>query len=188
MSHIFISYRRQDAAAWAALLDKALRSRFAGAGLTVFFDTASTDLGEDYVHRVAEEVRSCDVLLALIGQHWLGRQGGRRRIDASDDLLRRELLWALDAGVEIVPVFVDDAQWSDVEPLPEELRWFRRRHSATIRRDEPGRDVVVLLDRLGIELGLGAEADGSARPHEVNTHTYIETFNSRCGTHYFGGA
>lgn len=84
---IFISYRREEAAYPAGWLYDRLADRF-GPG-QVFKDVDSIQLGDDFVEVITRAVGSCDVLLALIGHHWLTvtDEHGRRRLDNPGDFV-----------------------------------------------------------------------------------------------------
>ena len=66
---IFISYRRQETAWPARQLYDVLVEHFPAE--QVFKDVDNIDPGEDFIERITAAVESCDVLLALIGPHWL---------------------------------------------------------------------------------------------------------------------
>ena len=65
---IFLSYRREDAAPYARLLQFQLRERFPDA--PVFMDLDSIEPGLDFAEVISEAVDSCAVLVALIGHQW----------------------------------------------------------------------------------------------------------------------
>ena len=104
---IFISYRREEAAAYARILEVALKRRFPDA--KVFIDVDSIEAGLDFHEAIRQAVSSCAVLVALIGPQWTTLKGkrGRRRLDDPDDFVRFELSTALDRHV---PVLVDGAR------------------------------------------------------------------------------
>ena len=78
---VFVSYRRDDAAAHAGRLYDALAARF-GAG-NVFMDVDAIGLGSDYRETIDGALESCDAAIALIGRGWLPAvdDEGRRRLD-----------------------------------------------------------------------------------------------------------
>jgi hypothetical protein len=48
--------------------------------------------GEDFFEVIEKTVGECDVLIAVIGEHWLAMdEGGNRRLDNPDDLVRMEI-------------------------------------------------------------------------------------------------
>src|SRR5262245_62072817 len=95
MPKIFISYRRADSAYVAAILREKLEEEF-GAG-SVFLDVDNIPFGFDFRKQINSAVGQCDVLLALIGNTWIGAAGddGIRRIDSPTDSVRFELEAAL---------------------------------------------------------------------------------------------
>ena len=78
---IFISYRRDDAAPWARLVYTSLFKHFPQS--QIFMDVDNLDPGIDFVEAIKASVGCCDVLIAVIGKHWLvsSDEEGRRRID-----------------------------------------------------------------------------------------------------------
>ncbi len=69
MSKLFISYRRDDSADVAGRLHEKLEGHF-GRG-SVFMDIDAMRLGLDFRKQLTDAVNQCDVLLAVIGDHWL---------------------------------------------------------------------------------------------------------------------
>ena len=65
---IFLSYRREDAAPYARLLQLQLRERIPDA--RVFMDLDSIEPGLDFAEVIREAVGSCAVLIASIGRQW----------------------------------------------------------------------------------------------------------------------
>jgi hypothetical protein len=65
---IFLSYRRQETAPYARLLKERLSGRFPNAH--VFMDLDSIEPGQDFAETIGQAVRSCAVLVALIGPQW----------------------------------------------------------------------------------------------------------------------
>lgn len=62
---VFLSYRREDSAPYARLLQVLLRERFPDAD--VFMDLDSIEAGLDFAEVILEKVDSCAVLVTLIG-------------------------------------------------------------------------------------------------------------------------
>ena len=88
---IFISYRREDNPAWARLVHNRLSQHFSQS--EIFMDVDTIEPGIDFVEAIEESVGSCDVLIAMIGAHWLSAvdpQGGRR-LDNPEDSVRLEM-------------------------------------------------------------------------------------------------
>jgi hypothetical protein len=100
---IFISYRREDSLSVAGRLYDRLSARFHQN--QIFMDIDTIDVGIDFVKAIEESVASCDVLIAVIGRHWLVRsdEQGRRRLDNPEDFVRIEIATALKRSIRVIP-------------------------------------------------------------------------------------
>ncbi|MBV8140637.1 MAG: toll/interleukin-1 receptor domain-containing protein [Verrucomicrobia bacterium] len=85
---IFISYRRNDASFPAGRIYDRLAAHFRQN--QIFMDVDNLDPGSDFLEAVRTSVGSCEVLVAVIGKHWLiaSDEEGRRRLENPDDLVR----------------------------------------------------------------------------------------------------
>src|SRR5688572_2423484 len=101
MAGIFFSYRRSDSAGYTGRLMDDLKSQFPDN--EVFRDVEAIEAGADFVEAIDAAVKSCSVLLAVIGPRWLSvtDNGGRRRIDDPNDFVRLELASALRRNVRV---------------------------------------------------------------------------------------
>ncbi len=143
---IFLSYRREDTGGHAGWLYDALGARF-GAG-EVFKDVDTIDLGADFAEAIEGAVRSCDVLVVLIGRIWLtaADAGGRRRLDDPHDFVRIEIETALAAEIPVVPTTVQGASIPSAAELPPSLAPLAQRQGIELR-DAAWRDDVERLAR-----------------------------------------
>jgi hypothetical protein len=132
MGGIFISYRRGDTNPWAGRLSDSLKTILGR--MSVFRDIEDIPPGVEFDHYIAEQVGACDVLIALIGPHWLSAQDelGRRRLDDQKDYLRLEIAAALTRNIPVVPVLVGDAAVPPEDRLPEPLKPLSRRQAFTL--------------------------------------------------------
>jgi hypothetical protein len=73
--------------------------------------------------------------LAVIGERWLAvnAESGTRRLDDSNDLLRRELEYALQRRRAIIPVLIDAASMPDPNELPSTLQALTKLQAAHLR-------------------------------------------------------
>ena len=119
---IFLSYRREDAAPYARLLQRELRERFPD--VRVFMDLDSIEAGLPFAKVIGDALGSCAVLVALIGRQWatLADQEGHRRLDNLGDYVRFEVQTALERGVRVIPVLVDGAKPPQQPELPSGLQ------------------------------------------------------------------
>lgn len=117
---IFISYRRDDTGPTSLLLSRALESRF-GDG-SVFIDLDDIPHGADFADTIQARLDASDVVLVVVGPHWL-RLLREREVQGSQDWVRREAALALtrrnEGRLRVVPVFVDGAELGP--GLPEDL-------------------------------------------------------------------
>jgi hypothetical protein len=145
---LFISYRRDDTAGRAGRLFDMLVSRFGRRN--VFQDVAAIAPGADFTEQVANAIAKCDAALVVIGPEWLDLRSpdGTRRLDESDDYVRREVHTALTAGVPVVPVLVGAAELPAAADLPDELRPLVNRQAARLRDETWHQDVDALVRRL----------------------------------------
>ncbi len=129
---IFISYRREESRWSARSLHDRLAQRFDRK--QIFMDVDSVGLGEDFVKTIEETVGSCDVLIAVIGAHWLtstDAQGGRR-LDNPEDFVRTEIATALRRHIRVIPVLVDGASMPQSADLPDDLKPLVRRNALLV--------------------------------------------------------
>src|SRR5260370_39129877 len=92
---IFISFRREDSAAYAGRLSEHLSSHFPSN--QIFLDIDNMEPGENFVRTIEEIIGSCNVLIAVIDSRWLSScdRKGQRRLDNPDDFVRIEIATAL---------------------------------------------------------------------------------------------
>ena len=160
---IFLSYRHQDAAPYARLLQSQLRERFPG--VRVFMVLDSIEAGLDFAEVIGEAVDSCAVLMALIGRQWatLADEQGRRRLDDPDDWVRFEIRAALERGVRVIPVLVDGVKPLRQEQLPAELQKLARLNAVDLSYGRYEYDAARLLDL--VQGVLAADAGSRTQGH-----------------------
>lgn len=107
---VFISYRVKDNPLGAAGIHDGLARRFGED--RVFRDCVSMPPGVDYATTIRDRLRNADVVVPIIGPKWLAMTDpatGTRLIDREHDWVRREIAWAFQHGIDIVPVLLRDA-------------------------------------------------------------------------------
>jgi hypothetical protein len=142
---IFISYRRDDSSAWAGRLSDRLSNHFASN--QIFMDV-DLDAGIDFVEAIAENVGSCDVLIAVVGKRWLTAtdEDGKRRLDNPDDFVRTEIVTALKRGIRVIPVLVDGASMPRSRDLPDDLKSLARRNALEVSHNRFRADSERLIN------------------------------------------
>lgn len=170
MSGIFLSYRRADSSGWAGRLYEYLVRGWGSEH--VFIDIDAIAPGEDFREAIARTMRTCDVVLVVIGPSWLNArdEAGNRRLDDEADTHRREVTSALAADVRIVPVLVGGATMPKLADLPEPLQDLVYRNAAIIEDRRFASDASALQDALKrYAEQLAAERHGTARAAEQAT-------------------
>jgi hypothetical protein len=148
---VFISYRRVPDGHAAARLADALAAEL-GPG-TVFMDIDSIRPSTSFTEAVTAAVASCSVLVALISKGWaqLTDTRGRVRLELADDYVRTEIDAAMQRGIPIVPVLLDDAEMPTAAELPRSLSDLAYVQAIRIRLDSFRHDterlVQFVLDR-----------------------------------------
>jgi hypothetical protein len=145
MTKIFISYRRDDSAYIAGMINDRLEKHFGPN--SVFLDIDSIPLGLDFRKHISDSVGQCDVLLALIGDSWINSTNnqGSRRLDDPTDFVRVEIESALKRDIPVIPVLVGKARMPSATELPSSLHELAFRNAAEVRA---GRDLQEHLTRL----------------------------------------
>jgi hypothetical protein len=161
---IFISYRRVDSSDVTGRIYDRLVATFDRN--SVFKDVDSIPFGVDFREHLDQAVSQCQVCLVVIGRTWLEAkdEGGRRRLDSTQDFVRIEIESALKRKIPVIPVLVGGASMPGLEQLPPSLEPLAYRNGAHVRSDP---DFHQDMNRLiaGIQQHLGsAETPPSPQP------------------------
>jgi len=148
---IFISYRREESRWSARSLCDRLTEHFDPN--QIFMDVDDIAPGDDFVKAIEKTVGECDVLIAVIGAHWLtctDEQNGRR-IDNPEDFVRREIGTALKRDIRVIPVLVDGASMPRSTELPDDLKPLARRNALPVSDtgfDDDCRRLVAAIEQV----------------------------------------
>ena len=147
MGTIFISYRRDDSQGFAGRLEDDLSERF---GDDRVFRDREIPPGTDFVSHLEAHLAKAEVVLVLIGRGWLDARDGEggRRLDASDDWVRREIERALQGDVAVVPVLVGGARMPNAAQLPRSIAALARRQAFELSDQRWRHDLDELSQRL----------------------------------------
>jgi peptidyl-prolyl cis-trans isomerase A (cyclophilin A) len=106
--------------------------------------------GVPYDDYIAQAVGSCDVLIALVGPHWLTvtDKAGRRRLDDPADLTRLEILAALQRNIRVIPALVGGAKMPAADELPDALKPLARRQAYELADHRWNEDCARLVQVL----------------------------------------
>lgn len=152
MGNIFISYRREDSIATTGRLRDKLVQVFGRN--RVFVDVDDIPAGGNFVKILEGQVKSCRVLLAMIGPGWLNSKDakGRRRLDKPEDFVALELQAALNTrDITVIPVLIDGAKMPSASDLPKQLQRLTRRNAVELDNARFGTDsdkLVIAIKRV----------------------------------------
>ncbi len=161
MPRIALSYRRQDSAAITGRIFDRLCAHYGKD--SVFIDVDSIPYGTDFRTHIQKVWQQTDVVIAVIGQHWLGtNEAGAVRLSEESDPVRQEIETALELEMPLLPVLVDGAKMPAATTVPESLGDFPFFNAAEV---SSGRDFHVHVDRLiaAIDRALAERAGDTAR-------------------------
>lgn len=148
MAKIFVNYRGGDGQNSADLLKYALSEKF-GAD-EVFLAPNTIKPGSDFERELLRGVRTCEVLLAVVGPSWLTatNAAGARAIEADGDWVRREIAEAFASGARVVPVLLDDATRLTDAALPADIERLRRCQYLRLRHADFQSDLNRIVTEL----------------------------------------
>jgi hypothetical protein len=144
---IFISYRRDDSSGHAGRLFDRLADHFGRD--RIFMDIDTIEPGEDFVTLIENVVGSCEILVAIIGRHWLsGADEASGWLHNPNDFVRLEIAIALDRNIRVIPVLVQRATMPKPQDLPGDLAKFSRRNAVELSDLRWRADVDQLINVL----------------------------------------
>jgi TIR domain-containing protein len=145
---IFISYRRQDTAAYAGRIYDRLSAKYGENN--VFMDIDRIEPGQDFVEVINHSVAEAGVLLVLIGREWIKMtdKSGVSRLNNPEDFVRLEILAGLEQKTVIIPVLLADAEMPPAQALPPPLQPFTRRNAIEISDSRFHSDVDRLIEAI----------------------------------------
>jgi hypothetical protein len=165
---IFISYRRQDTAAYAGRIYDRLSAKYGAHN--VFMDIDRIEPGQDFVDAINHSVAEAGVLLVLIGREWIKMtdKSGVSRLDNPEDFVRLEILAGLEQKTVIIPVLLADAEMPSAKSLPAPLQSFARRNAIEISDSRFHSDVDRLIDAIEKIFNPQRAAAPPIRPEQRN--------------------
>src|SRR6185295_2684856 len=140
MVKCFISYRRQRP--WVArLVNQELRAH----KYETFFDIDGIEPGTRFPQIIESSLKQSDVVFVTIDTEWLIEKDGQRRLNSTEDWVRREIELALRFELPIIPLLVDSANVPKQEDLPESLRILTEYQGVRLRNTEFKTDLGKIL-------------------------------------------
>ncbi len=152
-TNIFISYRREDSAGHAGRIYDKLVQEFGEA--QVFYDWNAVPGATDFRKEIRDALRRANVVLAIIGPHWLSAhdEKGNQRLFNDKDLVRREIRTALDGGATVIPTLVGDAKLPREQDLPFDLAGICERNAIIISERSFRSDCDSLIEEIRLISG-----------------------------------
>jgi hypothetical protein len=132
---VFISYRRDDSQDVVGRIYDRLVTVFLPE--QVIRDIDSLTIGQPFPDALNDAVERADVVLVIIGKHWLhvSDSSGARRLDDSTDFVRMEIERAFASGKYVVPVLVSNSSMPLSKDLPESIQSLVKQHGIQVRPD-----------------------------------------------------
>jgi hypothetical protein len=148
MPGVFISYRRDDSAAYAGRLFDILSAEFGPQN--TFMDVDDIKGGDKFSNIIDRSLDASDALLAVIGPRWVNvaEPSGGRRLNNPSDFVRVEIGKALQRGIRVIPVLVGGASLPHPGDLPDNLQALCDRQAVELRDTRFHEDAKDLVDVL----------------------------------------
>jgi O-acetyl-ADP-ribose deacetylase (regulator of RNase III) len=144
MPKVFINYRAQEQAGYAALLDRELSRRFGRDA--VFRASRSVQPGSDFADEITHNLRRCAVLLAVIGPRWSATTSTSGSVEG--DWVHREIAEALAHHVRVIPILVEDAALPEWSSLPPDIAALAKCQYLRLHHRSVERDLAQVADEL----------------------------------------
>lgn len=141
---IAISYRREDSTPITGRIYDRLQTEFGKSN--VFMDFDSIPYGIDFRDHIKKTLEKAKVVVVMIGPDWFGHRARKgRRIDDLNDFVRLEVAGALEHGIPVIPVLVNNARMPKPEMLPSDISQLAFRNGLVL---DAGIDFHHHADRL----------------------------------------
>lgn len=153
MPQIFISYRRDDSQAETERIHDRLVQAFGSPSVFLDVDNGIPS-GSDFAEVLENTINKSDVMLVIIGTHWLDAKEkdnpDLRRLDNPEDFVRKEVEAALKReSMLVIPVLIRGAAPPTEKLLPESLRDLAGRQMEHVRQNPDfHRDMDHLIEFL----------------------------------------
>jgi TIR domain len=142
---IFVNYRRGDDRSTAARIRDRLALAFGDAN--VFMDVDNMRPGERFDLKLAEALAQTDVFLAVIGPRWQELLT-ERQTSGQHDFVREEISAALQLGIVIIPVLIEQTPLPRHDALAGDIRNLVLHQKHVVTHERFGRDVEDLAEAI----------------------------------------
>ncbi len=186
MSGVFISYRREETAAYAGRIRDRLVQEFGQD--QIFMDIDTIELGVDFTKVIDEAVAEVDVLLCIIGRNWLTIKdgNGKPRIDDPTDFVHLEIANAIKRDIRVIPILVKNAEMPTAHQLPPDLLLLSKRNTLKLSDTRFHTDVDQLIKSIQKQLhstgskpvdketGTAPAERGAEQPFQQNKNAFLK--------------
>ena len=140
----FVSYRRADSLAYAALIREKVANAFGREA--VFRDASSIERGRDWQEAIHESLDHSSVALVIIGPHFVD---SFRSTNPEQDWVLAEVKQVLEAKTKaVVPIYIAGTPAICRDELPPEIQNLATRQRFEIRDGELDQDIDALVQWL----------------------------------------
>ena len=146
INSIFISYRRQDAAATAGRIADRLKQLFPK--LNIFHDVDTIKGGEDFSDKIFSSIEQSDVVICLIGQAWAKNSEGVNRLKQEIDYVALEVQTALESDCKVYPILLNDTKMPDESLLPAKLSGLNKLNAMELRDSRFADDLSHIIESI----------------------------------------
>ena len=166
---IFVNYRRDDARDMAARIRDRLAARFGDAN--VFMDVDNLRPGQRFDRELEKALAKTDVFLAVIGSRW-HELLTERQASGDHDYVREEIAGALQRGILVIPVVIEQTRLPSHDTLPGDMRDVVLHQKHVVSHERFGRDVAELVE--AIRFGRAEDARKRAEAYRKRGKSYSE--------------
>ncbi|PWR00367.1 RDD family protein [Leucothrix pacifica] len=169
---IFINYRQKVSLMQAGRVSDAIAANFGYNA--IFHDKSSLVGGSNWKQGIEESLKSCAVMLVVIGDGWLDQRNpdGTRRLDDPDDYVAMEIATALKNDFKVVPVLVDNAPRLHSDDLPDRIKDLAFIEPIIIRDDDWNADIRKVIEAIYLY---------TEDPRKIGWRNFTSLFFSFCG-------
>lgn len=149
---IFISYRRSDAKGYAGRLSDSLEEHFGNN--RVFRDIEDIKGGAAFGEVIEANIQSADAVIILIGPSWLSvtGEGNVPRLQEEGDWVAQEIASAIELGIPLFPVLIEQTPMPRQAELPERLHPILKYNAITLSDNSWSSDVQRLAKFLAFDI------------------------------------
>ena len=171
----FVSYRRQDTAPIALLLKSEIEKRLQFVRVSV--DVSEMTPGDNFPDRLKSLIDESHATIALIGKHWMPKNGEVPASRVGDDWIVRELEYSKSASLThqendrfgltrrfVLPLFADCERNFNQFELPAPIAFLSNLQSEHIDYASWPNAIGPLLDRIAVKLTLKKRPDKDEYP------------------------